>query len=110
MNTIKYNKLIRDNIPDIIKAAGKECDVAILNDEEYIIKLKEKLIEEAKEVNCANDDEIIGELADVLELVDAIEEYYKIDHSVVEKKKNNKALKNGKFEKRLLLLETREND
>ena len=32
MKTLKYNKLIRDNIPEIIKASGKECDVSVLND------------------------------------------------------------------------------
>ena len=41
------NKLIRDNIPEIIEKSGKECDVKVLDDEEYIHKLKEKIIEEA---------------------------------------------------------------
>ena len=40
------NKLIRDNIPEIIEKSGKECDVKVLDDEEYIHKLKEKIIEE----------------------------------------------------------------
>lgn len=103
-----YNKLIRDNIPEIIKASGKECDVKVLNDEEYILKLKEKIIEEAREVSEADKSEIIGELADVLEIIEAIEKHYDIDHSLVEKKKQDKAVKNGKFEKKLLLTETRE--
>ena len=41
------NKLIRVNIPEIIEKSGKECDVKVLDDEEYIHKLKEKIIEEA---------------------------------------------------------------
>ena len=110
MKTLKYNKLIRDNIPEIIKVSGKECDVSILNDEEYILKLKEKIVEEAHEVVSAREDEIIGELADVLEIIEAIEKYYGIKHSEVLDKKTKKAIKNGKFDKRLLLLETREND
>ncbi|MGN1405124.1 MAG: phosphoribosyl-ATP pyrophosphohydrolase [Erysipelotrichaceae bacterium] len=109
MKTHLYNKLIRDNIPEIIKASGKECDVKVLDDEEYIQKLKEKIIEEAKEVYEADENEIISELADILEIVEAIEKYYDIDHSTVEKKKQDKAIKNGKFEKKLLLTETREN-
>ena len=88
------NKLIRDNIPEIIEKSGKECDVKVLDDEEYIHKLKEKIIE--------------GELADVLEIVEAIEKYYKIDHGTVEEKKRAKAVSNGKFEKKLLLIETRQ--
>ena len=51
MKVIKYNKLIRDNIPEIIESSNKECEVVVSNDEEYILKLKEKMIEEAQEVN-----------------------------------------------------------
>lgn len=76
MKTLKYNKLIRDNIPEIIKESGKECDVSILNDEEYILKLKEKIVEEAHEVVSAREDEIISELADVLEIIEAINNNY----------------------------------
>ena len=50
----------------------------------------------------------MGELADVLEIVEAIEKYYKIDHGIVEEKMRAKAVSNGKFEKKLLLIETRE--
>ena len=76
MKVLKYNKLIRDNIPEIIKASGKERDVSILNDEEYILKLKDKIVEEAHEVVSAREDEIIGELADVLEIIEAINNNY----------------------------------
>lgn len=51
MKVLKYNKLIRDNIPEIIESSNKECEVVVLNDEEYILKIKEKMIEEAQEVN-----------------------------------------------------------
>ena len=50
----------------------------------------------------------MGELADVLEIIDAIEKYYNIEHGTIEKKKQDKAIKNGGFEKKLLLVETRE--
>lgn len=110
MKIIKYNKLIRDNIPEIMDKAGKEYTVSVLSDEEYIEKLKTKLQEEAKEVHDASKEEIIGELADVMEVVNAIEEYYSITHEIVLEKQNKKAITNGKFKKRLLLTEVREND
>lgn len=50
----------------------------------------------------------MGEVADVLEITEAIEKYYNIEHGAVEKKKQDKAIKNGRFDKKLLLVETRE--
>ena len=110
MKAIKYNKLIRDNIPKIMDDAGKKYTVSVLNDEEFCLKLKEKLLEEGKEVQEANKEEIVGELADVLEVLEAIESYYGIEHKTVLEKKENKAVKNGRFNKRLLLEEVIEND
>jgi predicted house-cleaning noncanonical NTP pyrophosphatase (MazG superfamily) len=110
MKTIKYNKLIRDYIPRIMDEAGKKYTVSILGDNEFCLKLKEKLLEEGKEVQEADKENIINELADVLEVVEAIESYYGVDHKTVLEKKESKAIKNGKFNKRLLLEEVIEND
>lgn len=44
MNTIIYNKLMRDNIPEIIENSGKECDVEILSDEKYLQMLDAKRV------------------------------------------------------------------
>lgn len=110
MKIIKYNKLIRDNIPKIIEESGKECTVSVLDDEEYVLKLKEKLVEEAKEVLLADNKEIINELADVLEVFETIEKTYRIKHESVLNVMKAKNEKNGGFNKKLLLLETREND
>ena len=41
-----YNKLVRDNIPNIIKSNGENPIIRILNDEEYKIELEKKLNEE----------------------------------------------------------------
>ena len=41
-----YNKLVRDNIPEIIEASGKTCEMEILSDEEYLQMLDKKLDEE----------------------------------------------------------------
>ena len=110
MKTIKYNKLIRDNIPEIMDKAGKKYTVSVLEDDAFCIKLKEKLLEEGKEVKEAGKEEIVSELADVLEVVEAIESYYGIEHKTVLEKKESKAIRNGKFHKRLLLEEVIEND
>ena len=36
MPVIRYNKLVRDRIPEIITASGKACDTRILSDEERV--------------------------------------------------------------------------
>ena len=65
-----YNKLVRDKIPDIIEADNRISVTRILDDEEYEKELVNKLLEEAKEVeNAKNDEEVVKELADVLEVL-----------------------------------------
>jgi predicted house-cleaning noncanonical NTP pyrophosphatase (MazG superfamily) len=38
-----YNKLVRDKIPEIIRASGKRCVVATVSDEDYLRLLDQKL-------------------------------------------------------------------
>src|SRR4051812_37807138 len=44
-----YNKLVRDKIPEIIKADGKTAKFHILNNEDYLEELIKKLNEEYEE-------------------------------------------------------------
>lgn len=46
----KYNKLVRDKIPEIIERNNETPHVRILNDEEFKIELEKKLYEEYQEV------------------------------------------------------------
>ena len=48
----KYNKLVRDKIPEEIEKQGKKCKYEILDDEKYSKELDKKLLEEKlKEIN-----------------------------------------------------------
>lgn len=93
--SIKYDKLIRDNIPEIIKSNNKICDIVNENDKNVLLKYYvKKLNEELKEVNGAkNKTELIEELADLSQVLDDLLEQFNIKtdfQKVKEKKKNDR--------------------
>ena len=99
-----HNKLVRDNIPTIIQNNDKKCKIRYLNDSDYLIELKKKLVEEAKEVQSAsNKKEIIEELADVYEIISYLKQIYHISEDELSIIKENKADKNGRFENKIYL-------
>ena len=71
--TFKQNKLFRDKISDMLEPLGSKLYWVELSDQEFQKQLKLKLIEEAHEVqHAATQENILEELADVLEVVDAL--------------------------------------
>ena len=62
----KYNKLVRDLIPNVIKESGKECKIEIAPVNERADLLEAKLMEE---VNEYLEDKNLEELADVMEVL-----------------------------------------
>jgi predicted house-cleaning noncanonical NTP pyrophosphatase (MazG superfamily) len=63
-------KLVRDKIPDIIRASGRTAEVRQLDREAYLAALYDKLGEEAAELRGANTaDKVVEEAADVLEVL-----------------------------------------
>src|SRR5947207_2637847 len=69
---VAYNKLVRDQIPDIIAAAGSQPSTRILDHASYRDALRSKLLEEAREAEAATDGQLASELADVLEVLKAL--------------------------------------
>ena len=45
MPTVRYNKLVRDRIPEIIEKTGKTCTVSVLPEPDYLDTLDAKLNE-----------------------------------------------------------------
>ena len=95
-----YHKLIRDKIPEIIKADGKVCVTRILSDEEYVDALEKKLNEEVAEYQM---DKNLEELADILEVLHAIciARGYTLEE--LETVRAKKAKERGGFEKKIFL-------
>lgn len=99
-----YDKLVRDNIPEIIKNDNEEPIVRTLSDKEYWKYLLKKDNEELQEVMQANTkEEIKKELADKLEIIRAMAEYNGFNLQDIIEEANRKKSKNGGFNKRLLL-------
>lgn len=99
----KYNKLVRDRIPEIIEGNGEQPITRILNDEEYRTELIKKLNEEYDEVVAASDEEVIEELADMLEVMESIAKLQNKTLDDIILVKENKKNKRGGFSKKLFL-------
>lgn len=98
-----YNKLVRDNIPNIIKEKEETAVVRVLDDVQYEKELKRKLYEEVKEVDEASDNELLEELADVLEVIRALAKLANKDLNDVIAAADLKKEKRGAFDKQIFL-------
>ena len=98
-----YGKLVRDLIPDIIRSSGRRCEVATLDAASYLAALEAKLIEEAQEAVAPNAD-LATELADVLEVLEALATTAGLDLAVIQAIQATRRAERGGFAKRLQLL------
>jgi Uncharacterized conserved protein len=96
----RYNKLVRDRIPEIIEKQGETPVTRILSDAEYLMHLKRKLREETEEYLM---DDSPRELCDILEVVSALAAASGISEEELTRLRMEKAEKNGVFRNRILL-------
>ena len=97
---MKYNKLVRDKISEIIRNKGAVPITHIASDDEYWQKIKDKLQEEIDEFMRDSNEE---ELADILEVVYAICDFKKIDKNKLELLRKKKAEERGGFKEKIIL-------
>ncbi|WP_144561554.1 nucleoside triphosphate pyrophosphohydrolase [Bacillus mycoides] len=101
-----YNKLVRDLIPEIIGNNGKTFTTRILDEKEYIKEVCKKTQEELTEyLEAESKEHKVEELADLLELVNALAQYEDVTLEDVEKVRKQKAEKRGGFQERIFLVE-----
>jgi predicted house-cleaning noncanonical NTP pyrophosphatase (MazG superfamily) len=95
-------KLVRDRVPQIIRAQGDEPIVRFADRGEYRELLCAKLIEEAHEVATADDAHVPEELADVPEVVLALAADVGLDAGGLERLRSAKAVERGRFTDRIV--------
>ena len=98
-----YNKLVRDNIPNIIKNNGETPIIRILTNEEYKQELEKKLYEEYQEVLESSGEDRIEELADMLEVIKSLAKLENKDLDDIIKAANQKNSKRGSFNDKIFL-------
>ncbi len=101
----EYHKLVRDRIPGIIAQDGHAYAIETLAETEYRQALVAKLLEEAQELGAAFTAEaFVTELADVLEVIDALLKTKGIDRETVLAVQKERRQQRGSFEQRIKLL------
>ncbi len=67
-----YHKLVRDRIPEIIEEEGKAFEVRVLDEAAYRDALRQKVVEEAREIADAPEEELAKEIGDLYEVLEAV--------------------------------------
>ncbi len=102
---VKYNKLIRDKIPKIIRKAGWLPTIRVLKEKEFLNAIKKKVFEEAKELIQAKDKKgIIDEIVDIQEMLEVLTSEVGLTKAEIKKLQTVKKEKRGGFKKRLFLV------
>jgi predicted house-cleaning noncanonical NTP pyrophosphatase (MazG superfamily) len=103
---MKFQKLVRDLIPQLIEENGDEAVTRVLEQEEYLEALKSKLQEEVSDYLESEDPE---ELADIAEVVSALLAEHATTEAEFTALRQKKLEEQGGFTARIYLEETIEN-
>jgi len=100
---VAHHKLVRDQIPEIIAAAGRQPVTRVLDRAGYQAALRTKLLEEAREAQAAPDGQLASELADVLEVLEALAAAHNMSWEDVMSEAGRKRAERGGFDRRIFL-------
>ena len=102
----EFHKLVRDRVPERIRADGRTPVVRVLAEDELRTALLAKLVEEAAEAAAAEPQDLPEELADVVEVVRALAHGAGLSLDDVLRLAEVKRAERGGFEERLFLVRT----
>jgi predicted house-cleaning noncanonical NTP pyrophosphatase (MazG superfamily) len=106
-DVLEFNKVVRDKIPELIQLGGEHVETVNLTGDALVLALQKKLVEEALEALDAKSGEaLLGELADIEEVIIALSSTLKISRQDLEAARAAKAEKRGGFEKGIMLKRT----
>jgi len=91
------NKLIRDKLRGEYEKMNQKAEYRALSPTEFAEALKQKLIEEANEIDVSDRQSIIGEVADVYQVLEDMLAANNISVEEVQNTKNAKFAKKGGF-------------
>jgi len=104
---VEYNKVVRDKVPDVIENRGEKVEIVQLTGDALLAGLRLKLVEEAYEaLDAVGGDNLIAELADMQEVLNAIANALQLAKGEVEKARIEKSKKRGGFERGYMLRRT----
>ena len=101
---IPLKKLVRDKIPAMIESNGQAAKTRILDKEAYTRALEKKLKEETHEYLRSRE---LVELADILEVVDALAADQGSSFEQILELKQKKRQTNGAFDRKIFLVSVR---
>ena len=100
---IRYDKLVRDRVPGIIRDNGGTTVTHVATSDEYVRALKAKLQEEVNEFLESGTD--VRELADIMEVVYALARHMGVDADRLDALRLRKLADRGGFTQRIILEE-----
>ena len=96
--------LVRDKVPDMINREGAKPIIRIVDDDEFVWALKQKILEEARALNEAKHENTeLEEIIDIMEAVNAYMKHRKVKIEQAEKMRKFKLRKKGGFDRRIFL-------
>ena len=114
MKTTKYDKLVGDKIPELLRKKWIDFTSHVANQEEYREKLIQKLQEEVQELISellkpdTNKQHIANEIADILNVIEYLLKVEWITPEELNEAKERKDEKRGWFDKKIILEQTTE--
>lgn len=104
-NRIYYNKLVRDNIKDIIESKGETCEIRpIVSEREFEQELMKKVVEEASALSmCRERDEFLHEVTDLMLVLETLNEHLQFTDQEIKDAMDKNVAAKGLYAKRHFL-------